>query len=126
MKRVILVGFVLFSCACSNTQKVEPGDASSDTADTADGSDPQDDSTALELLWTFQTRGRVDSSPVICDGKVIVGSDDGRLYVVRLTDGTELWSYQIGEAIVSCPAVVDGTIFVGATDGRLYAFSADS
>ena len=32
----------------------------------------------------FATRGKVDSSPAICGNKVVVGSDDGRLYVVSL------------------------------------------
>ena len=76
-------------------------------------------------LWTFQTRGRVDSSPVICDGKVIVGSDDGRLYVVRLADGSEVWSYEIGDTITGSPAVVLGMVLIGAEDGRLYAFAGE-
>src|SRR5207244_12182234 len=31
-----------------------------------------------KAVWKFRTRGKVDSSPVICDGKGVVGSDDGR------------------------------------------------
>ncbi|MBE3098113.1 MAG: PQQ-binding-like beta-propeller repeat protein, partial [Planctomycetes bacterium] len=30
--------------------------------------------------WTFATRREVESSPAICGGKVVVGSNDGRLY----------------------------------------------
>ena len=41
-------------------------------------------------MWTFATRGKVDSSPVIVGDKVVVGSDDGRLYMVSLKDGKEL------------------------------------
>jgi hypothetical protein len=40
-------------------------------------------------VWTFQTRGKVESSPVVAGDRVIVGSDDGRLYIVSLADG--LW-----------------------------------
>jgi len=75
-------------------------------------------------IWAFQTRGRVDSSPVICDGKVVVGSDDGRLYIVRLSDGKELWSYEIGQAVSASPAVAGGIIVVGSEDGYVYAFGA--
>jgi len=57
--------------------------------------------------WTFKTRDDVDSSPIICDNKVIVGS---------------IWSYEIGAEITGSPAVADGFIFIGADDGRLYAF----
>ena len=59
-------------------------------------------------LPPFITRGKVDSSPVVVGDKVVVGSDDGRLYIVSLKDGSELWSYEIGQPVGSSPAVVDG------------------
>ena len=59
-------------------------------------------------VWSFATRGKVDSSPVVCGDKVVVGSDDGRLYVVSLDKGKELWSYEIGQPIESSPAVARG------------------
>lgn len=73
-------------------------------------------------IWSFQTRGNVDSSPVICDDKVVVGSDDGRLYLLRLETGEKIWSYQVGEMITASPAVADGMIIIGAEDGLVYAF----
>ena len=33
--------------------------------------------------WTFATRRDVESSPALCGGKVVVGSNDGRLYLLR-------------------------------------------
>jgi outer membrane protein assembly factor BamB len=53
---------------------------------------------------------------------VVVGSEDGRLYLVSLADGKELWSYEIGQGITSSPAVAGGTIIIGAQDGNVYAF----
>jgi len=82
-------------------------------------------------IWTTSTRGAIDSSPVICGDKVVVGSDDGRLYLLRLADGRKLWSYLIGEAISGSPAVVagpgraDATVVIGADNGRVYAFGPD-
>ena len=55
---------------------------------------------------------------------MIVGSDDGNLYVVSLDDGKKLWSYEIGEAVIAAPAVASGTIVIGAEDGRVYAFGS--
>lgn len=72
--------------------------------------------------WSFSARGNVDCSPVICGDRVVVGSDDGRLYVLDLARGGERWSYQIGEAITASPAVAGGMIVIGAEDGVLYAF----
>jgi outer membrane protein assembly factor BamB len=73
-------------------------------------------------LWTFKTLGEVDSSPVICGDKVIVGSEDGRLYMIRLSDGSKVWSYEIGQPVTSSPAIAKGMVIVGSNDGYLYAF----
>ncbi|HXG48365.1 MAG TPA: PQQ-binding-like beta-propeller repeat protein, partial [Methylomirabilota bacterium] len=74
--------------------------------------------------WTFATRGKVDSSPVVAGDKVVVGSDDGRLYVVSLKDGTELWSYEIGQPVGSSPAVAGDRVIVGSDDGGVYCFGS--
>ena len=33
-----------------------------------------------ELLWIFETEDAIKSSPVVCDGKIFIGSDDGNIY----------------------------------------------
>ncbi len=54
-------------------------------------------------MWTFSTHGKVDSSPAVCGDKVVVGSDDGTVYMVSLNKGAEIWSYEIGKAVGSSP-----------------------
>ncbi len=71
-------------------------------------------------IWQFSTRGKVDSSPVICGDAVVVGSMDGRIYCVSLNDGRERWVYELGAPVVASPAVVDGWIVIGAEDGAVY------
>ena len=77
-----------------------------------------------KAAWTFQTRGQVESSPVICGDAIVVGSGDGRLYCIALTDGQERWAFDIGAAVTASPAASDGVIVVGAEDGRIFAFGA--
>ncbi len=77
-----------------------------------------------ERVWTFQTLGEVDSSPVICGDRVIVGSEDGRLYLLSLSDGRKVWSYETGQAISSSPAIANGIVVAGCDDGYVYAFEA--
>jgi len=60
---------------------------------------------------------------VVAGDKVIVGSDDGRIYMVGLKDGKELWSYEIGQPVQSSPAVVENKIVIGCDDGAVYAFA---
>jgi outer membrane protein assembly factor BamB len=64
----------------------------------------------------------VDSSPAIAGDRVIVGSSDGKLYVLQLATGAKLWEFDAGAALTASPAIADGRIIIGDTDGRIYAF----
>jgi outer membrane protein assembly factor BamB len=75
-----------------------------------------------QSLWTFKTRGDVDSSPVICGSAVVAASKDGRVYVLDLETGEMVWNYEIGAPISGSPAVAAAMIIIGAEDGRVYAF----
>ena len=73
-------------------------------------------------VWTFQTRARVESSPAVAGGRVFVGSNDGRFYVLDLNSGAKLWEFTAGAALSASPAIANGRIVIGAQDGRLYCF----
>jgi outer membrane protein assembly factor BamB len=61
------------------------------------------------------------SSPIIADGVVYIGSDDGHLYAVDRQTGQELWRFETGGNIISTPAVSEGVVFFGSQDFYLYA-----
>ncbi|HEY3581014.1 MAG TPA: PQQ-binding-like beta-propeller repeat protein, partial [Pyrinomonadaceae bacterium] len=73
-------------------------------------------------VWTFATRSRVESSPAIAGGRVYVGSNDGRFYVLNLSDGAKLWEFDAGAPVSASPAIANGRIVIGTQDGRLYCF----
>ena len=73
-------------------------------------------------IWTFATRGRVESSPAIAGGRVYVGSHDGRLYVLDLKTGAKLWEFNAGAPLSASPAIGSGRLVVGSQDGVLYCF----
>jgi eukaryotic-like serine/threonine-protein kinase len=73
-------------------------------------------------VWTFATRSRVESSPAIADGRVFVGSNDSRFYVLNVTNGAKLWEFNAGAPLSASPAIAKGRIVIGAQDGRLYCF----
>ncbi len=75
-------------------------------------------------LWTFPTRGRVDSSPVVVGNRVFFGSADGRLYAVDLESGKQAWKYEAGGSISASPAVAAGRLVIGSEDGDLFCFGA--
>ena len=70
-----------------------------------------------DLAWSFPTKSRVDSSPVVVGSRVYVGSSDGHLYVLDLAKGTLVQAVELGRAIVAGPAVSDDRLVVGTTDG---------
>ena len=81
--------------------------------------------TALDVktgkaAWTFATRARVDSSPVIAGGRVYVGSSDGKLYVLDADSGKKLSEFDAGAGLTTSPAVASGRVVIGSQDGMLF------
>jgi outer membrane protein assembly factor BamB len=77
---------------------------------------------AGKSAWTFATRARVESSPAIAGGRVFVGSNDGRFYVLNAANGAKLWEFDAGAPLSASPAIANGRIVIGSQDGRLYCF----
>lgn len=73
-------------------------------------------------VWTFTTRARVESSPAVAGGRVFVGSNDGRFYVLNINTGAKLWEFNAGAPLSASPAIANGRVVIGAQDGRLYCF----
>ena len=46
-----------------------------------------------KTAWRYTADGRVDSPPTIHDGLAIFGSDDGRVYCLRDSDGALAWRF---------------------------------
>jgi outer membrane protein assembly factor BamB len=51
------------------------------------------DMTTGKRLWQFIADGRIDSPPTIYRGMVIFGSNDGRVYCLRASDGRLIWRF---------------------------------
>jgi outer membrane protein assembly factor BamB len=75
-------------------------------------------------LWSFATRNRVDSSPVIVGSRVFVGSADGRIYGINIKTGAKVWQFEAGGAVVASPAVAEGRMVIGNNQGELFCFGA--
>lgn len=78
------------------------------------------------LLWRLVTGGAITSSPVVADGRVYIGSDDGKLHAAELASGRELWSFATEDMLEAPPLVVGGRVFVGSADFFFYALDAVS
>ena len=80
------------------------------------------DAVTGKVQWTFTTKGRVDSSPVIALGKVYVGSADSRVYTLDLKTGKPLEEFDTGGPVTTSPALAAGRLVIGTEDGQLFCF----
>jgi outer membrane protein assembly factor BamB len=78
------------------------------------------------LIWSFDTGDIIESSPVVYDGKVYVGSENDRLYCLDAYSGLELWSFKTKNEVDSTPTIVDDVVYFGSSDMKLYALDANS
>ena len=65
-----------------------------------------------DLQWVYTTEGNVESSPAVVDGKVYIGSTDGKLYCLDADTGASIWNYTTGDVITSSPAVADNRVYI--------------
>ncbi|HLL72074.1 MAG TPA: PQQ-binding-like beta-propeller repeat protein [Pyrinomonadaceae bacterium] len=83
-------------------------------------------------LW-LQNLGTIQkSSPVLADGKLYVGTENGKFFILRPTatgceilDSDQLGTEQQPEAIIGSPAVSNGRVYF-ATDTNFYAIGKKS
>ncbi len=73
--------------------------------------------------WRFKM-GATESSPVVVDGVLYVGSRDDKLYALDARTGRERWSFTAGGEIKGAPAYAGGRVFFGAYDGYVYSLDA--
>lgn len=76
------------------------------------------------LLWTQEaTKGRRLGQPVINNGAVIVGDNEGVLHGLALDDGRLIARNTQFDAAVGNPVIADDVVFVQFTDGSVSALS---
>jgi outer membrane protein assembly factor BamB len=78
------------------------------------------------LVWKFQTNGRVYSSPVIVNDIIIAGSGDSSLYAIDKKRGVEKWRFKTKGAVNSTPSVHGSKAVFSSTDGLLYAVNINT
>ncbi|MDQ6662608.1 MAG: PQQ-binding-like beta-propeller repeat protein [Chloroflexota bacterium] len=75
------------------------------------------------FVWNYTNRtGQGYTSPLTANGKVYVGSSDGKVYTFDGTKGTLLWSYTTGGPIYSPLTLDNGNLYISAN--KLYVLNA--
>lgn len=76
-----------------------------------------------DKLWTFQTDGKIYSTPDASNGKVVVASTDGNIYCLKLENGSLIWKVETDKAIVASPVIDGRTVYIGSSAGKFRALS---
>ncbi len=72
------------------------------------------------VLWKFETKGRVFASPVVKDGVVYVGNNDGKLFMLNAETGDLLGSHLVTERITNPVIFADDKLLVTTFANEVY------
>jgi len=70
--------------------------------------------------------GPCESSPVVADGTVYIGDQDGHVEAFDSRTGRKRWSFDTGAPIKASPALATGRIYIGNYAGEFFALDARS
>lgn len=79
-----------------------------------------------KIIWKQMLKGNVgESSPLICDDKIIVCTKTGIISILDADNGKLIWEYDTGEQIIGSPAVIKDHFFVLTSKGTLLCFGKE-
>lgn len=84
---------------------------------------------SLGVKWKMEIEnGAFEATPIVVDGVVYIGDLDGRVYALKLADGSKVWTFEGNvdqlSGFMGSPAYSDGRVYVGDIDGVLYCLDA--
>ena len=74
----------------------------------------------LVLKWNTSLGFETDSSPVIVNDVLYIGSNYG-IHAIDVRTGKELWRTRTNGFVKSVPVVLDGVLYIGPDERRFYA-----
>jgi outer membrane protein assembly factor BamB len=75
-------------------------------------------------VWSFATKGDIESTPTMVGGSIYFGSTDQRLYSLDPFTGIVKWNALAQGAVLTSPAYSDGAVFFASYAG--YVIRADT
>jgi outer membrane protein assembly factor BamB/predicted phosphodiesterase len=79
----------------------------------------------MREAYRFETNGGIQSSPVVSEGKLVFGSNDGFVYSVDARSGVKRWRFYTGGPVLATPAVHGDVAFVGSVSGEMFALGVE-
>jgi len=78
------------------------------------------------IRWSRTLPSRSESSPLLHEGRVYVGSEDGTVYALQASTGRIIWRYRAAGAVKGSPTLANGLLYFGDYGGRVQAIRASN
>ena len=75
------------------------------------------------LVYKTERLGSMEGSFSVVAGRIYIGTEQGDLYCLNMTDGSTSGNPRIGADSDSTPAVANGLVYTAAEDGYVYCFN---
>lgn len=79
-----------------------------------------DNVAGLRELWRFDGPA-TSCAPAVVDGVIYLAGWNGRVYALRLDDGSSVWTANLPDLIDSSPTITDRQVFVSDDNGSVHA-----
>jgi outer membrane protein assembly factor BamB len=80
-------------------------------------------STTGTIRWFRSLPSPSESSPMIDNGRVFLGSQSGLVYALQASDGHVIWTYKAAGAVKASPTLSGGNLYFGDYSGHVQAIS---
>jgi outer membrane protein assembly factor BamB/predicted phosphodiesterase len=78
----------------------------------------------VKEIWSFNTGFTIGSSASLYKDNIIAGDASGKIYSLKIDDGTVNWTFQTNGPIYSTPAVSNNSVLFGSSDSSIYSLNA--
>jgi outer membrane protein assembly factor BamB len=77
-----------------------------------------------QLVWSVKAGAAISTSPILGDGTLFVGSDDGYLHALDARTGADRWRLDLGAPMPSAAVFGNGIVAVADQNGVLHGVAA--